>query len=526
MSSLRLRLAAGAATIVVAAFASVSIVSPAAAAAPGLSLHYGNDAVDIDSTGTTIHVWAYNNGDAGAAGVTATFDLSGLRDVKVSIDEYAENCTQSGKTVTCTVNDLQPETEEFLYPFTLASTPRAATGPAGSVKGTIKGTAADGTVHTGTAELAINIVATGADLVAVAENLNTPEKPAGPGDILPIKGGFFNEGDSTAEGFFVRLQLTTGATFVEEYEDCTYRQTWPGTRPEGYVYGPGEVTCVAPLEIPVDQGFLLHDPETGDALFHATFGKNLRGPAKLDGSVEVGLLDDLDSEEGLRTARKGKGKSFADAVAALKPATKSKALREADTNDNVAWYDFWSKPNKHDFAVTTTPVSGAIGETVEVPYTVVNNGPSDGSGGWTFVAPSGTVLVRGEDGDGPWCYFQDGGGHPVDELPTVNCSTESEWPATASGYGGVKTTIKLRIISTPGDDGTLTVRPGSGPTEVNPDNNVAKLVINVGSGGGGGGLPVTGAKAGVVVGIGAGVLALGAVLFLVARRRRIVTVAE
>ncbi|MEV4533158.1 cell wall anchor protein [Asanoa sp. NPDC049518] len=42
--------------------------------------------------------------------------------------------------------------------------------------------------------------------------------------------------------------------------------------------------------------------------------------------------------------------------------------------------------------------------------------------------------------------------------------------------------------------------------------------------GGGGGLPVTGAKAGIIGGVGALVVVAGVVLFLVARRRRIVTV--
>jgi LPXTG-motif cell wall-anchored protein len=45
-----------------------------------------------------------------------------------------------------------------------------------------------------------------------------------------------------------------------------------------------------------------------------------------------------------------------------------------------------------------------------------------------------------------------------------------------------------------------------------------------GEGGGGGSLPVTGAQAGLIGGIGAVVVALGAVLFFVARRRKVVLV--
>ncbi|AVT33307.1 hypothetical protein C6361_32020 [Plantactinospora sp. BC1] len=45
-----------------------------------------------------------------------------------------------------------------------------------------------------------------------------------------------------------------------------------------------------------------------------------------------------------------------------------------------------------------------------------------------------------------------------------------------------------------------------------------------GTGGGGGGLPVTGVQAGLVGGVGAGVVLLGGALFLLARRRRVVLV--
>jgi len=527
MSSLKIRIGAGLAAVVTAAFAAVSTPSPAAAAALDLSVHFGIDVAEVDNGGTHINAWLYNYGDADASGVTVTFDFGDLRDVDPEMPDYTDSCEEEGAVVTCNAGVLPAGGGgDVFIPFYLTSEQGAEPGPAGKVTTVIKGTAPDGSTQSNTVELPVTIVASGADLVALADDLNTPEKPVGPGDVLPIPSGIFNEGDSTAKGWFVRIQLTTGATFVEEYEDCTYDGIWPGEHPEGYVYGPSQVLCTAPdVELPAGQGLLFADPETGESLFNATFGKNLRGPEQLDGMVEVGLIEDLANDRAARTARKGKGTSFADAVAALQTTSRSKALRELDTEDNVVWFNFWSKANSHDFSVTTTPVSGAIGETVKVPFTVVNNGPSDGAAGWTFVAPAGTVFVPGET-NGFWCYFHDESGAPVDELRTVGCSNESEWPSTASGRGVVQGTMTLRIDAAPGNDGTLTVRPYGAPTELNPDNNVAKLVVTVGDGGSGGGLPVTGAKAGVAAGVGAAVLALGAVLFVVARRRRIVTVAD
>ncbi|MEU5727009.1 hypothetical protein ABZ783_35065 [Micromonospora sp. NPDC047738] len=72
--------------------------------------------------------------------------------------------------------------------------------------------------------------------------------------------------------------------------------------------------------------------------------------------------------------------------------------------------------------------------------------------------------------------------------------------------------------------------------DANPADNTAEFRVHVGaaggsgsdgdgSGGSGGGLPVTGVQAGLIGGIGAGVVALGAVLFLVTRRRRLVLTA-
>jgi LPXTG-motif cell wall-anchored protein len=113
------------------------------------------------------------------------------------------------------------------------------------------------------------------------------------------------------------------------------------------------------------------------------------------------------------------------------------------------------------------------------------------------------------------------------ELPEVNCGTEGEFPAKASGYQGVKAKMKLRIISTPGDDGTLRVWSDPKSAEANPANDEVTLVVTVGgSDGSGGGLPVTGTNVALLGGIGGGVVAIGAALFFLARRRRIVIVNE
>jgi hypothetical protein len=73
----------------------------------------------------------------------------------------------------------------------------------------------------------------------------------------------------------------------------------------------------------------------------------------------------------------------------------------------------------------------------------------------------------------------------------------------------------------------VTAVPGATPsptgTPVEPTPGPSPST-GTGGGGGGGGLPVTGAQAGLIGGVGLGVVAVGGVLFLMARRRRVVLV--
>ncbi|MFC3501744.1 LPXTG cell wall anchor domain-containing protein [Micromonospora krabiensis] len=202
-------------------------------------------------------------------------------------------------------------------------------------------------------------------------------------------------------------------------------------------------------------------------------------------------------------------------------ARRSVVERELDESDNYADFRFWSKKNVLDVAVTAPAVKGAVGQTVDLTYEVVNNGPSDGGGpGVIITAPSGTVLLPAE-----WCYTDGTPGEVLPESGKLRCNFESEFPSVASGYGRIKATVKLKIKSAPGTDGTIVVNGAMSSTESNPANNTARIVIiggeGDGSGGSGGGLPVTGAPAAALAGGGAAVLALGAVLFVLFRRRRL-----
>jgi hypothetical protein len=196
--------------------------------------------------------------------------------------------------------------------------------------------------------------------------------------------------------------------------------------------------------------------------------------------------------------------------------------QELDESDNFANFAVWSKANKLDVAVSVPAVEGAVGDTVDLTYEIVNNGPSDGGGpGAVITAPSGTVLLPAE-----WCYTDGTDNEQKPESAKLQCHFESFFPTTASGLGKIKPTVQLKIKSTPGTDGTIVVDGATAAKEYKPANNTAKIVITTdgdgGTGGGDPGLPITGAPAALVAGTGAAALAVGVAVLMVFRRRRIV----
>ncbi|PMR61790.1 peptidase [Verrucosispora sp. ts21] len=521
------RLAVGTAVLTTAALFGSVPVAHAADARPDLFVSFTQEPVaEVDNSGTTVGMYVYNYGEADASAVTVTIDLSKLADAVVATaPDWVDNCKLADKKITCNVGVLLAGQVDTLYPVSLASRQGAKSGDAGSVSVTIASAEEDANPDDNTTTFPVTVVASGPDLVAAAADLNDKSDRVGPGDTVPLYSGVFNEGDTAATDFTFTVSLTTGATFVERYSDCTYADYYPDDVGAPYVYGPSEVTCVLPLTLEPGEGLMLFDDETGESIFNVTFGRNLSGPGEHYGYVSVALAGESRAAKKVEGS-KGTGPSFAAAVKAMqvkaadaKVARQSTAQWELDESDNYADFRFWSKKNTIDVAVTAPAVKGAVGETVDLTYEVVNHGPSDGGGpGVLITAPSGTVLLPAE-----WCYTDGEPGGTLPESKKLRCNFESEFPSIASGRGRIKATVQLKIKSTPGTDGTIVVDGAMYSTESKPENNTARIVIDTGDGdgGSGGGLPVTGAPAAAVAGVGAAVLALGAVLFVMFRRRRV-----
>ncbi|MGC4866012.1 peptidase [Micromonospora sp. DT53] len=530
------RLAAATALLATATLFSAPHAAVAAEPLPDLFVSFQNEPVaEIDNNGSTIGMYVYNYGEAPATAVTVTLDLSKVSDaVTASVPDYSD-CKLADTTVTCKVGALNAGQVESVYPLTLTSRQGAAPGDAGSVTVTIDGAEDDMAPGNDTTSFPVTVLASGPDLVAAAQDLNDKKTPVGPGNTVPLYAGVGNEGDTAAKNFTVRVGVPTGATFAERYSDCTYTDYYPDDIGEPYVYGPSEVSCVVPTTLEPGDGLLFFDDKTGKSLFNIEFGRNLDGPSENYGSVDVALAGQERSAKG-NAGTKGTGPSFAEAVRKLAAkgakgdlARQRAAEGELDESDNYAWFGFWSKPNTLDISVAAPAVKGAVGQTVNVAYEVVNNGPSDGGGPSVIItAPTGTVLLPSD-----WCYTDGTEHETLPESAKLRCNFESEFPATASGWGRIKSTVQVKIKSAPGTDGTIVARSVTAASESKPENNTARIVITSGSAGGGtgggddeggsgGGLPVTGAPAAMLAGGGVAVLALGAALLVLFRRRRVV----
>lgn len=524
------RVGAGVAVLAATALIGAPTVAYAADSLPDLSVSFDRDPVaEVDNSGATVGVYVYNNGEAPASAVTLTLDLSKLSDAVVAtVPEWSEQCALEGSTVTCAVGQLEPGQTGDVAALTLASRTGAVVGAAGEVAVTIDGAEDDANPGDDTTTFPVTVIASGPDLVVLADDVNTEKTPVGPGDKAPFHGAIGNEGDTAATEATFTLYLSTYTTVVERYSDCTYEDYFPNDIGGEYVYGPSQVTCPLPTLEP-NEGLLLYDPDSGDSLFTLTFGRNMPGPDEHYGNLEARLADEARAAKGAKRVA-GDGPSFAAAVKNLQEKTQASksaqaerksVLREIDESDNYASFRYWSKKNTLDVKVNAKPISGKIGQTVDLAYEIVNQGPSDGGGPSVLItAPSGTVLLPAE-----WCWT-DGTEHEQrPESKKLRCNFESEYPAVASGYGKVTPTVKLKIKSTPGNDGTIYAASCCvGSTDSNKANNTARIVFSTGEGGsgGGGGLPVTGSPVSLVAGIGGAVVALGIVLMFVFRRRRVV----
>ncbi|GAB3818182.1 hypothetical protein [Micromonospora zhanjiangensis] len=500
------------------ATATVAAVPVAASAEPtptaDLNLSVSGERVVKNAAYKQFRVRLSNEGPNKAEAVRITVDASNIKgDVLQFGLPSGPDCRTEGGTPnhptksSCVIGDLADGATDTSFPALIATTAKKK-GDAGSFTVTVSSATADPDTGNNTTTVHVQAAPAGYDLAVVARDVYAnyaTNKPVAPGGTGELQWALYNEGSRAAKGLVYEIGLPYWVTFADRLPGCTYDEDNTVAH------------CVQPKQVlrPGDV-FQSEDP------IRVKVAKNAPGPMALTGGVVVGYgTADIAADDPAADARVAAGGVVRKADAA----TRKKA--EADPTDNYAGFSVFAAANPVDLAITAKPAAGAVGDVVTVTFTATNNGPASGAAGITVKAPAGTRVVNpGPDG---YPYCQDKDGNPnVTEATELRCSFESEFePGVTFDFP-----LRFRVVSAPVTDGTIEIFNGLKNADSNPANNVAPIVITVkdggsGDGGGdgsGGGLPVTGVQAGLIGGVGLGVLLVGGVLFLLARRRRVVLV--
>lgn len=502
--------------------------APAAAAVelPDLRVAWDPGSGTIGPQGAVPGMVVDNRGAAPATGVTVTISLTSVDDrVRIAVGGQSPVCALAGRTVTCDVGTLGPDSSRQLIPMTLTLAADAEPGDNGELVATVAGDQADLDPASNTARAPVRIV-TGTEeqphAVALVTDLNTPARRVGPGDRRPVYAAVRNDGGAPLTGFRVSVSLPIGGGLVERYRDCAYTSQFPAGGGRGYLYFPTSVECHLSLTLQPGETLPLFDPSTGTTLFHAMFGRNLSGPDELKGLFTA--VPEADPHR----PDNGNGPSFAEAVQRLpivRAGSTPDGWPDLHGDHGMTPFSVFTRPNTFDITLTTPEFYPAGPDTVAFQFDLVNNGPSDSDTiEYVVTAPKGTVLTQAAPDD---CHTQGQPGALMPESAALVCRTPTPFPTVHARMAPNPRHFVLRMKSTPGGGGTITVRgAGVGSTESKWSNNTVPLVLKAadipphpGGGTGGGGLPITGAPTAHLTGAGAGVVLLGMGLLIATRRR-------
>jgi hypothetical protein len=494
----------------------VLLAAPPALAEPAgadVQVRVAGQNVSLDTAGKPFFVQMFNDGPATAENIVVKVDLGGLDRSKLGIEDPVGCDNPDGSVFICSVGSLVPgENNNGFSPFSVLWLEKGAEpGPAGSFTVDVTSDTPDPktsnntqiTVPVAITPLAYDLyVAFSQDLWANPDAGEDPVRRVQPGETVPLLFDFLNASDSTAKDIVWKVTLPPYMTFASDPQDgCTYNgtRTVSSCHLPGAELGPGDALSM-----------LTDDPILVKLALDAP------GPGALTGGIiDAGaktLVAPVSAEAAARaTAAESDDVKVAEASNALKSQAEADGVDgggDADPSDNVARFSVHTAANPADLQVFGGSGSGALGSTVTIGIKVRNDGPASSPfTTLTVTAPTGTELIDVPTG----CEFT---------TPGKAAKCEGLLAAGEEDTGNFAFKIASSTIA---NDGQAAI---SGTLEdPKPENNVAAIVITIGSGGG---LPITGVKVSVIGGTGAAVLAAGVALFLFARRRRVqlVTPAE
>lgn len=432
-----------------------------------------------------------------------TIDASGLKGVATpSFDDQACTTGSDSTKATCDLPDEDSLME--LLPIFVQPKQGAAVGASGTISFTTSADNVSPETWTTTVTLA-----DGVDMWVMPGDPK-PE-PHQPGDAVQMPVAFFNAGNRTVNG--VRVTFTVDSALIpEQYDDCQYSDA---SRTGAHL-----VVCDIPEIFQPGDGVF--------GMFNLTVAKDAYGRADVDQYVEGS--DEPSTLSKVKLTRPSTGRHLV-----LKRTTRPNAL-DIDKNDNFALFSTQIS-NGHDLAALGATGSGAVGDTVKVKVGIKNNGPGtlDSTRGavpaayFVFIPPTGTTVVTVPTS--AFCVSiveENGSPTPKNGAPGgtyYRCGTSDLFKAGDSYQ--VEFGLKIDKANVTKGSVSLNDKYATDPTyhDDNTADNTADVVLTV-TGGTGGSLPVTGAQTGMIAAAGLVVLALGGLLYILARRRRVILVAD
>lgn len=447
---------------------------------PKVALHAESKAIRIDVT---------NLGPDVAADAKLTIETKNLSPmVTVETPGDTDGCTSAAHKIVCPLGDIAGSGHGPTLGVIVAPVPEdpdhhipaPVVGPVGTLTVEVSSDIDDSDPLNNTRSVTLELVDNTADPVAYGSD--TTLHPGETGSLIYT---VLNDGGVDTESVVdVSVRLPSYVTFADPIGSGNF------TRCDVMDHRSG-IVCH-------------HDAIAGGSrapavgLLNVTLAANAPGPVSLAGGAITGVAVSGSvplSAASVKKSGGGGGTSFA-------PAAKGLTDKDAKPGDDTFDFTVFTTENPADLAVSAAAASGHLGETVTVPVTTTDKGPADSPKTTvTITAPTGTEIVNA-----PGCSV-------ITPGKVVSCLRA----LTIDVAGTVSVKFKI-VAATAGADGTAVV--GGSLTDPDTGNNTAAITITVVPGG----LPVTGARAGLIGGVGLAVVVLGGLLFAVARRRRVVLV--
>ncbi|BCB79087.1 hypothetical protein GCM10022251_19130 [Phytohabitans flavus] len=457
-----------------------------------------NVAMDA-TTPKPIKITVENSVPTAAVDVTVKIDTSTVSAAfKLDLPGADQGCTVAGKVATCTLAELPGESKKV---YTIDALPGdlEVLEYQGLIQVT---TSAANMPEDQQAEGYVQLMSPGIDLVM--DQIDDMTLEPGRAAKLPIQAA--NVGTVAAAGVEVILSVGLEIEFPDQYENCTYNPDF--LELNCWVLGdvaPGDVFAIAdetPLRIAVKD--------------------KAAGPDKQWVSARVAPLGEEQIEELAAKAASKRSAGQQLRLAEVGP------IPDLNDYDNFTQFNVNIPKNSADSVAIGGTVPGAVGDEVDLKVGLRNDGPNNmlkPGEEWAASAlvtlPAGVKALTVSDRCTP---IVDGEAQWEDEGKPIGLVYVC-WPSDSLNAGEeFLFPFKVEIVDTASAAGSIVV--DGGVQDPDTSNNTAEITMGAGSGGGGGGLPVTGARAGLVAGVGALLVAAGVVAVVLLRRRRIVTVVE